>query len=168
MTLTQIEQLTIEDCQETLLSRLEVETATQEQLEAEFEVYKAELIAEEEARLAEVERIADLKSRFSQLTDSGLIQKQGIQNPAAYFRDEILNNSDKEEAENKLAQIEISYQSDLAKLSEDLWLKNRQSEYSKIDKMLLEALAEKENGDDTRMNEYLVLRAQIKSQFPKP
>lgn len=171
MTIEEINTLSINSCLSILRERLglaEGESADDQALLDEFEAYKAELIQEIEDREAEKSRIEDLKSRFSQLTDSGLIQKQGIQNPAAYFRDEILNNSDKEDAEAKLAQIEISYQSDIDKLNSEAWLQNRQSEYSKIDKLLLEALAEQAEGRPERMEEYLQLREQIKLQFPKP
>lgn len=44
----------------------------------------------------------------------------------------------------------------------------RKAEYAKIDDMLKEAIAEKEAGDSTKMQEYLALRAQIKLDHPKP
>lgn len=168
MSIKEINQLTVEQVESTLLFRLEVESATQEELEAELELYKAELIAEEEARLAEIERVQDLKDRFAALTDSGLIQAQGISNPAAYFRDEILKNSDKAQAESKMAELESNYQIALNAINANTWLNNRQVEYAKIDKMLMEAIAEREAGRPERMDEYLALRDQIKLDNPKP
>lgn len=113
MSIQQINEMTLEDCKETLIERLalpEGQEPTQLELEAEFEAYKAELIAEEQARLDELARLEDLKTRFSVMTDSGLIQAQGISNPAAYFRDDILKNPKKNEAETKLAMMEQKYQ----------------------------------------------------------
>jgi hypothetical protein len=107
-----INSLSLEDCISILISRLDLpegEEATQEQLEAELEVYKAELIAEEEARLAEEARIADLKARFEALSDVGLIQgSMSISNPAAYFQSDILS-AESEEAESKMAAMEQAY-----------------------------------------------------------
>lgn len=121
MNIQEINELTVQQTESILIERLNLDEGlepTPEQLESELELYKAELIADEndrlerlaeEARLAEIARVEDLKARFAALTDSGLIQAQGIQNPAAYFRDEILKNSDKAQAEQKLATIESNY-----------------------------------------------------------
>tara|TARA_R100001086_G_scaffold250083_2_gene193466 strand:- start:2130 stop:2570 length:441 start_codon:yes stop_codon:yes gene_type:complete len=46
-------------------------------------------------------------------------------------------------------------------------LRRRAVEYSKIDSMLLEALAEKEAGRPEKMDEYLALREQIRLDHPK-
>ena len=46
-------------------------------------------------------------------------------------------------------------------------IKERELSYSKIDKLLLEALAEKEEGRPEKMIEYLKLREEIKQKFPK-
>ena len=172
MTIQEINELTIEQVEPTLLQRLELEEGqepTQEQLEAEFEAYKAELIAEEESRLAELVRIQDLRDRFDALPDKGLLQGAAdINNPAAYFRDEILRNEDKAEAEQNMLALESAYSSAEAELDSDAWLRSREREYAKLDKMLLEALAEKEAGRPDRMEEYLTLREQIRLDHPKP
>jgi len=125
MTIEQINALTVEDVLEILISRLypdgwvapepaegeePAEHPPIEELEAELEIYKAELIAEEEARLAELARIQDLNDRYSVFEDFGLLQSAlSISNPAAYFRDEILKNSDKEQAETNMVAIESAY-----------------------------------------------------------
>ena len=44
---------------------------------------------------------------------------------------------------------------------------DRRNEYRKIDELLLEALAEKEENKAGKMEEYLKLRAAIKEKFPK-
>lgn len=68
----------------------------------------------------------------------------------------------------------VEYQIEIVDLSLDpeyqleQVMKARQSEYSKLDSMFLEAIAEKELGSDVKMQEYLALRAQIKIDHPKP
>jgi len=47
-------------------------------------------------------------------------------------------------------------------------LRNRQREYAKLDNLLKEALVEKELGDSTKWDEYVVLRNQVKTNYPKP
>lgn len=158
--LEQINSLQISDCLQLLVSRLDLEAPTQAELEAELEVYKSELIAE-------IERVADLKSRFSALSDHGLIQAQGISNPAKHFIDHILN-AEPEAAEQELAKIEQAYAQRVAAINADSWLRSRQVEYAKIDSMLLEGLAEDAAGRPERLQEYLALREKIKLQYPKP
>lgn len=170
-TLEQIEQLKLEDVESIILMRLnlpEGEEATEEQLQAEFEVYKAELIKVEEARVAEQSRIADLHSRYDAMDDKGLIQGLcDIQNPDAYFLNQILQ-AKKEDAESMLADIEAKYKAEVDRIASLEWLEKRKQEYSKIDVMLMEAVAEKEAGRPEKMEAYLALRAQIKLDNPKP
>ena len=45
-------------------------------------------------------------------------------------------------------------------------LDKRKAEYAKIDDLLKEALVEKELGDSTKWNQYLVLRTNIKTNNP--
>lgn len=170
MTLQEIQELTIEDCVEVLRERLglaEDESASVEQLESELELYKAELIEVEEARLAEVARVQDLKDRYAALSDKGLLQGAAqISNPDAYFRDSVLKESP-EQAEVNLLQLESVYELALSELQSNAWLENRKREYAKLDSMLMEALAEKEAGRPEKMQEYLSLRESIKNQYPK-
>lgn len=171
MTLQEIQDLTIEDCVLILRSRLELaedEEATVEQLEAELVIYKQELTEAEEARLAEVARIDDLKARFDAMEDKGLLAGASkISNPLAYFNQQVLK-ADKVEAESMMVALETAYQSLLGELNATAWLDKRKSEYAKIDSLLLEALAEKEAGRPEKMEEYLALREQIKFDNPKP
>ena len=46
-------------------------------------------------------------------------------------------------------------------------IEKRKEEYQKIDSLLMEALVEKELGDSTKWNEYIILRNQIKMDNPK-
>lgn len=167
MTMQEINELTFEQVKPILLQRLELEEPTQEQLQAEFGTYRAELIAE--ARLAEIVRLQDLGDRFNALSDKGLLQGAlGINNPIAYFRDEVYKNKDRAQAESNLAALESAYAASKAELDSNAWLRNREREYAKLDKTLLEAIAEKEAGRPEKMDEYLVLREQIRVDNPKP
>ena len=46
-------------------------------------------------------------------------------------------------------------------------LRKRRAEYARIDHLLLEAMAEKENGRPEKMQEYLIKRKEIKDKYPK-
>jgi len=161
MTIEQINSMLLSDYKPLMLERLGLSSASQAELEAEFEVYKAELIAE-------VERIDDLKSRYAAMSDVGLLQGvSGISNPDLHFQKEILS-APADQAESALAALEDAYNLAISDLESESWLQARQSEYAKIDNMLLEALAEKEEGRPEKMQEYLDLRDQIKQANPKP
>lgn len=172
-----IQSLSISDCLDILLSRLGypkepildessdgteiIPEPSQAELQAELEKYKSELIAAEEAR------IADLKSRYEALSDKGLIQGSlSISNPDLHFAN--LLQADPAEAEAGVIEMEEAYHSLLSELSRTSYIEQRQAEYAKIDNLLLEALAEQAEGRPERMVEYLALREQIKLQFPKP
>ena len=89
-----------------------LEKPTLQELEDEFAVLKAEMIVAEEARLAEVARIEDLKSRWSAMDDKMPAFLQVVPdtpNSEAYFRDHILGESDKALAESRLAAIEAKH-----------------------------------------------------------
>ena len=126
------------------------------------------MIDAENARLAEEARVSDLHMRCSALSDHGLIQgASGISNPAMYMKQSIINASP-EEAETNMLILESAYEMAMLDMQADAWLNNRQSEYAKIDNMLLEAVAEKEDGRPEKMAAYLALREQIKLANPKP
>lgn len=130
-----------------------------------------ELTPEQESQLlqlSEEARIADLKSRFEALSDVGLLQSaMSISNPALHFRDVILV-ADAEQAEIEMLAMESAYQLMQEDMIAESWLQSRQAEYAKIDKMLLEGLAEDAAGRPEKLQEYLQLREQIKAQYPKP
>lgn len=83
-----------------------------EYLEAEFLVYKQELIEQEEARLAEEARQEDLLERWGILKarDAGVPSfykiKQSISNPEYYMVKLILDSNKKEEAELLMLELE--------------------------------------------------------------
>lgn len=72
------------------------EEPTQEEIQDAFEAWKVELHAEEEARLAEVERVACIRARWASIADiSGAIHEAGRQdgNPALLL-EEIIRTKD--------------------------------------------------------------------------
>lgn len=104
---------------------------TNQDLQDELVLYKAELTTAEEARLAEIARVEDLKTRWKNLFDKHL-SNPGITNPEAYFRDTILKEEDKNLAESRLAAIEVvdaaekvKYDNDQAKIPMDELRKER-------------------------------------------
>ena len=101
--------MTIESVLHILLERLNLESPTQEEHEAGFEIYKSEVEAEQL-------RLENLKSRYEALSDKGLIQGSlSISNPDVYFA-ELLQGS-AEVAEEKMIEMEQAYQSLLSEVT---------------------------------------------------
>jgi len=73
-----------------------------------------------------------------------------------------LNDFEKKIIALENAKIEIDQEAAIEKP-----LKERRLEYYNIDRLLLEAIAEKEEGRPEKMIEYLKLRADIKQKHPK-
>lgn len=85
-----------------------------ESMQNDWAAYKAELITAEEARLAELARLEDLKSRWDAMTDMAtpfIKVVPGVANMAVYFRDSIYKEQDKVLAESRLVAIEAEYAS---------------------------------------------------------
>jgi len=125
MTLTEIQNLSVDSSYPTLLTRLSIDvygiTLTETyadfviadkpsvpDVEAELVIYKAELTVIENARLAEKARTDDLKSRFEDSVDSSAFHRvhPDIPNKRAFFKSEILEESDHAIAESRLSAIE--------------------------------------------------------------
>lgn len=114
------------------------------------------------------ERSEDLENRYKLLKDHrAACDELNIRNPDLHFKNKILNEQDHGEAENLMAELEATDMSQQVEVEKTKWLVNRKSEYKKIDNLLLEALYEKEQGDNARWNEYVALRDSIKFRFPK-
>jgi len=169
----QIENLQIEDCEEVLVSRAEVRLSvdgilpllTDQDIVDELVLYKAELIEAEVARLAEIARVAVLNARFEAISDLRLaMHRIGDNTPnMSIFKRDIVN----ENKSQLLESLEVADQENQAEVAAELPMKNRAAEYSKLDVMLLEALAEQAGGQPEKMEEYLILRNQIKLDNPK-
>ena len=136
------------------------------------------LTPEELAEIARRKRKADLEERF------GLL----MQNPQYYrkvypFQVEDLptgrrtihhqeelklwDRDDLDDFEEKVLKLEAAKKEMDDKKERERPMLDRRNEYRKIDELLLEALAEKEENKAGKMEEYLKLRAAIKEKFPK-
>lgn len=115
---------TIQEGEGSLHSRVEMHPSLSKPalsaMESEFLVYKAELIAAEEARLAEIARIAALQARIDIITDHGIIRNRlGLNQPnmALEFKRIIEQNDivllEQMEAEWAAYQAELSTQSEV-------------------------------------------------------
>lgn len=111
MTIAQIQSLSLTDCLDRILSRLNMQEPSDAQIAEEFEKYKSELMAVEEARLA------NLKARFEALSDVGLLQAAGIQNPAKHFQDAVLA-AEAAQAESEMQALEQAYAQSSAGLAQ--------------------------------------------------
>jgi hypothetical protein len=109
MTLDQINNLTVVSVQQILIARLEEKEleVTEITLKNELQLYKQELIEIENARLAELARINDIKSRWNSMPDIRLaLTSLGnyIPNPAIELKRIIA-----EDDQDYLAQLESAY-----------------------------------------------------------
>lgn len=181
MTIEEINQLTLEEVREYIEFRLYAELDpqpeilpefTEEELQAEFTIYKQELLDRENERL----RKEDLKQRFKDLSDLRLsfhTLHPDKSNPDAWFRDEVLKASP-EDAEAKLAALEskdTELQSDPVKLDRDF--KQARAEAYEAEgctkEAMLEAIIEHliENRPG-KLVELQVKREAVKTAIPKP
>ncbi len=132
-------------------------------------VLKEELRKVEMSRMKEVARVGSLVDRYKMLKDNRTSIDsifKNVSNPDLWLK-EVLSMSDHEKAE-KIINVVVAKDSEL--YQEELRLKYRKDrarEYGKLDPMLMEALAEKEEGRPKKMETYLSLRAKIKLNNPK-
>lgn len=161
---SEIEAIKIEDVLELLLTRIpeqldeegNIIEPTQEQIESEFQTYKNEL---DKQRRDELHLQFD-KRQFAQgLYNLG----HRVKNLKTFIGSLIVNDNI-----DILNQLEVELSNMEAEIASNKWLEERKVEYAKIDIMLMEAIAEKEAGDPTKMEAYLAIRADIKARIPKP
>ena len=109
------------------------------------------------------------EERYALITDpQALSAALGIKNVAKYFRDEIKNNEDAQDAESKMQALESAWATVKAQIDTEEYVIKRQFEYAKIDHLLLEALIEKELGNPQKFADYIALRNDVKTRIPKP
>lgn len=119
MTLEQINELTVTQVQDILGRRLrdKSEEINAINLEAELDLYKQELIAEENARIAEANRIRDIKERWSAMPDIRLAFNEigsSVANPAIELKRIIA-----EDDQQMLSDLETAYVVALNKIAEE-------------------------------------------------
>lgn len=143
---------------------------------------KKEVVAltpEELAEIARKKRKADLEKRFHLLIDNNLIYIKAFGQRSRLdingdvdwinYCEEIdqWDRNDLDDFEQKVLKLEAAKKEMDDKEVRERPMLDRRNEYRKIDELLLEALAEKQENKAGKMDEYLRLRADIKARFPK-
>jgi len=142
---------------------------------------KKEVVAltpEELAEIARRKRKVDLEKRFSFLN-----RNNRIYNKAFGVRSKIINGEkhfihrceeiaewdrdDLDDFEQKVLKLEAAKKEMDDEAERERPMLDRRNEYRKIDELLLEAIAEKQENKAEKMEEYLKLRNEIKARFPK-
>lgn len=142
---------------------------TEDQMSIEFELYREESKVLEQERLDEIVRRQDLIERYANLKDyRSAGAALGKSNIDLYFKVSILDNTNHDQAEINMTEFESVDQTKYDESQLDIYIKHRESEYTKIDGLLKEALVEDKLGDSTKWDEYVLLRQVIKIQYPKP
>ena len=139
---------------------------------AELEAKEAAEIAKakevEEARVVEEARQQDLKDRYAGLVDKNMASAQlNIGNPDLHFNTFIMAEKNHATAEGLMLELEAMDKKCQAKIQLTAHLENRKIEYAQIDILLLEGLAEREEGREEKMKLYNEKRAEIREKYPK-
>ena len=136
------------------------------------------LTPEELAEIARRKRKADLEKRFQPLVANNVYYRKafGVRTKevkgetfAIHESEEIAewDRNDLDDFEQKVLKLEAAKKEIDDKAERERPMLDRRNEYRKIDELLLEALAEKEENKAGKMEEYLKLRAAIKEKYPK-
>ena len=137
-----------------------------------------ELTPEELAEIARRKRKDDLEKRFQPLVANNVyyVKAFGVRSKEVrgepigiYYQEEIAkwDRDDLDDFEQKVLKLEAVKKEMDDKAERERPMLDRRNEYRKIDELLLEALAEKEENNAEKMIEYLKLRAAIKEKYPK-
>mgnify|MGYP003131850349 CR=1 FL=1 len=146
-----------------------------------WDMEKKELIPftpEELAEIARQKRKADLEKRFKPLIANNVYYVKAFGervkhvNGGSYgihYEKEIAewDRDDLDDFEQKVLKLEAAKKEMDEESERERPMLDRRNEYRKIDELLLEALAEKEENKAGKMEEYLKLRSAIKEKFPK-
>ena len=136
------------------------------------------LTPEEIAEIARRKRKADLEKRFAPLiaTNSIYIRTFGTRTKIVKgmshgidYQDEIAewDRDNLDDFEEKVLKLEAAKKEMDDKAERERPMLDRRNEYRKIDELLFEAIAEKQENKAEKMEEYLKLRNEIKARFPK-
>ena len=126
------------------------------------------LTPEELAEIARKKRKADLEKRFEPLVRNNTYHDR-VFGPSFNYKKEILkwDRDNLDDFEQKVLKLEAAKKEMDEEEVRVRPMLDRRNEYRKIDELLLEAIAEKEENNAEKMTEYLKLRAAIKEKFPK-
>ena len=136
------------------------------------------LTPEEIAEIARRKRKADLEKRFHPLVANNVYYQKafGVRvkeingHKHAIHESEEIDQWDRDnldDFEQKVLKLEAAKKEMDDKAERERPMLDRRNEYRKIDELLLEAIAEKQENKAEKMEEYLRLRKAIKEKFPK-
>jgi len=136
------------------------------------------LTPEELAEIARRKRKADLEKRFQPLVANNVYYQKAFGHRTRTVKGELFgihyqeeidqwDRDDLDDFEQKVLKMEAAKKEMDDKAERERPMLDRRNEYRKIDELLLEALAEKEENKAGKMEKYLKLRAAIKEKFPK-
>ena len=137
------------------------------------------LTPEELAEIARRKRKADLENRFRPLIKNNVLYNKAFGQRTYTAKDGLVfqinyleeidqwDRDDLDDFEQKVLKLEAAKKEMDDKAERERPMLDRRNEYRKIDELLLEALAEKEENKAGKMEEYLKLRAAIKEKYPK-
>ena len=142
---------------------------------------KKEVVAltpEELAEIARRKRKDDLEKRFRPLVENNVCYLKAFGSRTRTVKGELFGIHYQEEIdqwdrdklddfEQKVLKLEAAKKEMDEEEERERPMLDRRNEYRKIDELLLEALAEKEENKAGKMEEYLKLRSAIKEKFPK-
>ena len=142
---------------------------------------KKEVVAltpEELAEIARRKRKDDLEKRFRPLVENNVCYLKAFGSRTRTVKSELVgvhyeeeiaewDRDDLDDFEQKVLKLEAAKKEMDEEEVRVRPMLDRRNEYRKIDELLLEALAEKEENKADKMEEYLKLRSAIKEKFPK-
>ena len=125
-----------------------------------------------------IKRKADLENRFKPLVVNNTYYIKAFGFRTKEIKGEIIGIHESEEIAEwdrddlddfvqKVLKLEAAKKEIDEETSKNKVLEDRREEYQKIDHLLFEAIAEKENGKPEKMKAYLVLREKLKKDIPK-
>ena len=136
------------------------------------------LTPEELAEIARRKRKADLEKRFQPLVANNTYYQKAFgvrikevngHKHAVHESEEIAewDRDNLDDFKQKVLKLEAAKKEMDDEAERSAPLENRRKEFRKIDELLLEALAEKQENKADKMTAYLKLRQAIKEKFPK-
>ena len=137
-----------------------------------------ELTLEELAEIARRKRNADLEKRFPPLVANNVYYQKAFGSRVKIIngekhgihRQEEIDQWDRDnldDFEQKVLKLEAAKKEMDDEAAKNKPMEDRRNEYRKIDELLLEAIAEKQENKAGKMDEYLRLRKAIKDKYPK-
>ena len=123
-----------------------------------------ELTPEELAEIARIKRKIDLNKRADKLLMTNLYYFKAFGGCFSHEKEVLKwNRDDLDDFEQKVLKLEAAKK----EIEQERPMLDRRNEYRKIDEMLLEGLAEQEEGRPQMLARYMTLRRAIKERFPK-